>query len=153
MDLPLLLSPLLREELLVGVGLLRSRFEDGLLVDLPLTRLVLLGEHLPVDDPLLWFRASGEGLLVLRVLFLLSGSLSEMLGVFVLVFLSALFGKELLEDVPLCVGLLGESPELEGKGGIGLCVPRTLVSWLLCLRVPSVIPVTLLFSLSAKSVL
>ena len=76
-----------------------------------------------------------------------------MLGLFGLVFLSALFGKELLEDVPLCAGLLGESPELEGKGGIGLCVPRTLVSWLLCLRFPSFITFTFMFSLSAKSVL
>ena len=132
----------------MGVGLLCSRFEDGLLEDLPLSRLVLLGEHLPVDDPLLSFRASGEGLLVLRVLFLFSGSLSEVLGVFVLVSLSALFDNELLEDVPLSAGLLGEGPGREGKGGIGLCVPRTSVSWLLCLRVPSFIPFTFLFSLS-----
>ena len=152
-DLPLLLSPLLREEFLVGVGLLCSCFEDGLLVDDPLLWYGALGEHLPVDDPLLWYRSSGEGLLVLRVLFLFSGSLSEVLGVFVLVSLSALFGNELLEDVPLCAGLLGEGLEREGKGGIGLCVPRTSVSWVLCLRVPSFVPFTLLFSLSAKSVL
>ena len=152
-DLPLLLSPLLREEFLVGVGLLCSCFEDGLLVDDPLLWYGALGEHLPVDDPLLWYRSSGEGLLVLRVLFLFSGSLSEVLGVFVLVSLSALFGNELLEDVPLSAGLLGEGPGREGKGGIGLCVPRTSVSWLLCLRVPSFVPFTFLFSLSEKSVL
>ena len=73
-DILLPLSPLPSKEFLVGVSLLFSLFEDRLLGEIPLTHLVLLGERLPLDDPLLLYGSFGEGLMVFLVLFLLSCS-------------------------------------------------------------------------------